>query len=60
MVEIRTVSHMDKRESLVDLFRISFSQDMSAEHWDWKCRKNPLVFANAEIIVALEAGKIVV
>jgi GNAT superfamily N-acetyltransferase len=59
MVEIRTVKHLDEKDLLVDLFRISFGQNMSAELWDWKYIQNPLSSTAAEVIVALEEGKIV-
>ena len=59
MIEIRTVRHLDEKEQLLDLFRVSFNQDMSAELWDWKYIKNPQTSNTAEVIVALDEGKIV-
>ncbi len=59
MVETKLVKHREKREELLDLFRVSFGHDMSAELWDWKYIQNPFVSADPEVIVAVENGKIV-
>lgn len=59
MVEIRLVKHLEEKEQLLDLFRVSFGQNISAELWNWKYIKNPLASTAAEVIVALEEGKIV-
>lgn len=59
MVEIKLVEHREKREELLDLFRISFGHDMSAELWNWKYIQNPFVSDDPEAIVAVENGKIV-
>jgi GNAT superfamily N-acetyltransferase len=59
MVEIRLLKHLEGEKQLLDLFRVSFGQNMSAELWDWKYLRNPLTFAAPEVIVALDNGKIV-
>ncbi len=59
MVEIRLVKHLEEKEQLLDLFRVSFGQNMSPELWDWKYLKNPLAPAAPEVIVALDNDKIV-
>ncbi len=59
MVELRAVKHLEEIEQLVDLFRISFNSNMSPELWNWKYLQNPLAPAAAEVIVALDKGKVV-
>lgn len=59
MVEIRLLKHSEEKEKLLDLFRASFGNSMSAEHWDWKYLQNPLNLPEPEVIVAVENGKIV-
>lgn len=59
MVELRALKHLDEIEQLVDLFRLSFNLDMSPELWNWKYLQNPLASAAAEVVVALDKGKVV-
>ena len=59
MITIELAKHRQRRDELLDLFRLSFGHDMSAELWDWKYLRNPLTTAEPEVIVALDSGKIV-
>jgi len=59
MVEIRLVKHLEEKGQLLDLFRVSFGQNMSAEIWNWRYLQNPLASADPEVVVALDNGSIV-
>ena len=59
MVEIRLVKHLEEKGQLLDLFRVSFGQNMSAELWNWRYLQNPLASADPEVVVALDNGSIV-
>ncbi len=59
MYEIEIVKHEEKREELINLFRICFGHSMSPEIWDWKYIQNPWVVDNPEVIVATNNGRIV-
>ena len=59
MAEIKLVKHQERMEELLDLFRVSFGSNMSAELWNWKYLQNPLASIDSEVIVAVDNGKIV-
>lgn len=59
MVEIKLAKHSAEKRKLLDLFQASFGQVMSTELWDWKYLQNPLASADAEVIVAMDNGRIV-
>ena len=59
MIEVKLVKHSDRKEELLNLFRMSFGRKMSEQLWDWKYIQNPLVSPEPEVIVAMENGKIV-
>lgn len=58
MVDIRLVKQAEEKERLVDLFRLSFGQKMSAELWEWKYLLNPFQEPEPEVVVALEEGNL--
>lgn len=59
MAESKLVKHREKKEELLDLFRVSFGYTMSPELWDWKYLQNPLASDDSEVIVAMDGGKVV-
>jgi hypothetical protein len=59
MVEIKLVNHLDRREQLIDLFRISFGHNTSNELWNWKYIQNPQAIADHELVVALDNNTVV-
>jgi GNAT superfamily N-acetyltransferase len=59
LVEIKLVGHREEIEQLVDLFRVSFGQEMPAGLWEWKYIANPFASYISEVVVAADNGKIV-
>ena len=58
MIEVKLVKQSDRKEELLNLFRLSFGGKISEKLWDWKYIQNPLVSSEPEVIVAMENGKI--
>ena len=59
MIQIKPVKHSDRKEELLELFRSSFNQNISAAHWEWKYLHNPLTSEEVEVVVALDDGIVV-
>lgn len=59
MDEIRLVNHADNVEELTDLYNETFRRKKSDKVWNWKYLQNPLSSDEAEVVVALEKGRIV-
>lgn len=59
MYEIEIVEYKEKKEELINLFKMSFGHSISPEFWDWKHTQNPCASDNPEVIVATNNGEIV-
>lgn len=59
MTEIKLVRQSDKKDELLDLYKVSFGSSGSSALWDWKYLHNPFAKKDPEIIIAMDKGKIV-
>ena len=59
MYEIEIVKHKEKKEELINLFKICFSHSVSPEFWEWKYIRNPWTPDNPEVVVTTNNGTIV-